>query len=929
MHLETVHEIRTRTSMLRSGGAHPNGADMIGTRIGSIRLEALLGEGGMGYVYRGFDEKLERRVAVKTIRPQRRLKPETQARFLREARLLSRLEHPNICRVYDLVEGEDSDYLVLEYLEGRTLRQVLERGDDELDPLRIAEEVASALAAAHQRKVVHRDLKPENIMLSPSGEAKVLDFGIARSVDPLPQNGAARDLGARSLDDVATETVVPGRAGRNGDPTDGSRSGSTFYTEQGAILGTVRYMSPEQASGGELTEASDMYALGILLQEMVTGHPAYGGAQGLDLLVKVGRGEALPVEVCDEELRSLIEDLKSLQPADRPGAEETIRRLGRIRAKPALQRRRRLLVGSAALVVLLLSATGLITYVLARPEPLLAAGTSGRIALLPFDNATADPGLDWVELGLLQMVAETVDVAPEIEVVPVEEVILGVRRLQEGGGASLSGDGANRLLRALGAELVVRTTVVRSDAGYGFRYEVLRPQGRSLEKLVTAAELTAGAAELARRLVLRLRPEAHTVALSDVFSEDPYVNRTYAMGVQQASATGPETARHYFEVCLDRDMGMQWARLALAQALHRLGSNDDGDALVEEVLAAAEVRSDPRLAAAALRQRGTVHLDRGDYAAATESFTRSLGMDAETSDRNGRVDSLSRLAATAYRSGNLDLAEEHWRHAMVDARELGSRSWEARLMNNLGIVAYERGDFETAEGLWSGALEAMRDLGHLVGEALIIGNLGLIAEAGGDLDRACAMHREELGIQRRLGDRQAESIALYNLAHTTRRAGEWEAAEELVLESASLASELDNPLIEALSLAELAGLEARRGALNEAEARLDRLRSLALDDPDAHAARLAAMAYLGIRRGDLASADQRLSSLEGPEGDPDLMMLRARWYFAAGRFGEALAVASDARDLAGEGWTRVQEEDRRAYEVATQLGRAVPLPSEP
>ncbi|MCD4749944.1 MAG: protein kinase [Thermoanaerobaculales bacterium] len=122
---------------------------MIGTYIGSIRLETLLGEGGMATVHLGFDEKLERRVAVKTLHSQRRLGPEGRARFLREARLLSRLEHPHICRVYDLVDGEASDHLVLEYIDGRTLREALD-GPDDIDVLRIAEEVAGALGAAHR-----------------------------------------------------------------------------------------------------------------------------------------------------------------------------------------------------------------------------------------------------------------------------------------------------------------------------------------------------------------------------------------------------------------------------------------------------------------------------------------------------------------------------------------------------------------------------------------------------------------------------------------------------------------------------------------------------------------------------------------------------------------------------------------------------------
>jgi serine/threonine-protein kinase len=144
----------------------------IGSTIGNFRIESRLGRGGMGEVYLGYDPRLERRVAVKTIRAEQRLSPVHKARFLREARLLSKLGHPSICQVYDLIETPEADFLVLEHIEGSTLRELARRetlsGDRKLE---LAEKIATALAAAHKEQIVHRDLKPDNVMVTREGEA--------------------------------------------------------------------------------------------------------------------------------------------------------------------------------------------------------------------------------------------------------------------------------------------------------------------------------------------------------------------------------------------------------------------------------------------------------------------------------------------------------------------------------------------------------------------------------------------------------------------------------------------------------------------------------------------------------------------------------------------------------------------------------------
>lgn len=164
---------------------------LLGTIVGRIRIVETLGTGGMGEVYAGFDEKLDRRVALKALREEFRLNEDTKGRFLREARTLSHLQHPNICLIYDYIETEETDFLVLELIEGQTLTHALRKGIPERQKLDIAQQLAAVLIAAHGEGIVHRDLKPGNVMLTPEGQVKAL----------CTFHHKAFDRGAISLDD--------------------------------------------------------------------------------------------------------------------------------------------------------------------------------------------------------------------------------------------------------------------------------------------------------------------------------------------------------------------------------------------------------------------------------------------------------------------------------------------------------------------------------------------------------------------------------------------------------------------------------------------------------------------------------------------------------------------------------------------------------
>ncbi len=333
--------------------------DLIGETVGHIRIRRLIGEGGMGAVYAGFDEKLRREVAVKAIRADR-VDGETRARLLREARLLSQLDHPNICRIHDYLEGESSDYLVLELIRGEELRRALDEGLDPALKLRIAEQVARTLAAAHAKGIIHRDLKPANVMLTtevegPGVGVKVLDFGLARSEQPNPGEWQTGDFAP--IDEAEASLLWSERAsGRSsGEPAAVARAVERSRLQ--SVLGTVSSMSPEQARGEPATAASDAYSLGLLLQELFTGRAPYeSGLSHELLLIKAAEGDTLPASGAGPDLATLINRLKSLAPEARPTAVEAAERLGWIRRRP--QRRLGWIAATAAAAVIVLGGLG-------------------------------------------------------------------------------------------------------------------------------------------------------------------------------------------------------------------------------------------------------------------------------------------------------------------------------------------------------------------------------------------------------------------------------------------------------------------------------------------------------------------------------------------------------------------------------------------
>ena len=265
---------------------------LIGKLISHYRIESLIGIGGMGEVYLARDERLGRKAALKLL-PESLTTDETQlGRFKNEARTASALNHPNILTVYEIGAEGNVQFIATEFIEGVTLRAALASGRMSAHgALEIAVQVASALAAAHDAGVVHRDIKPENIMLRPDGYVKVLDFGIAKLTEQ-----------RRASDDHRVETTA------------------LLQTRPGLVLGTAHYMSPEQARGQKVDARSDIWSLGVVLYEIVTGNPPFRGETPSDCIAAILTAEPAPLSSISPDVPAKLESI--LQKALRKNTDE-------------------------------------------------------------------------------------------------------------------------------------------------------------------------------------------------------------------------------------------------------------------------------------------------------------------------------------------------------------------------------------------------------------------------------------------------------------------------------------------------------------------------------------------------------------------------------------------------------------------------------
>jgi serine/threonine protein kinase/tetratricopeptide (TPR) repeat protein len=435
-------------AMLAAASAH-----LTGRQLGSYEIRSHLGSGGMGDVYEAYDPRLDRSVAIKVVRPDFSADAERRRRFEREARAAAALNHPNVVAVYDVGSQDATPYIVMEYVDGQTLRALLEKERLPLPrALEIGFEIADALSAAHGHGVVHRDLKPGNVMVTAAGRVKVLDFGLARTLERQP---AAAATGAPTI--------------------------SVLATQAGRAMGTPGYMAPEQVLGGRGDHRADIFSLGVVLFELVTGRRPFDGSDlltfGLNVLTRPAPAASELNPAVPLALGDLIGSTLARDPDSRPQSALDVRdRLDRLRGRVSPAKRRwaataAILVGAAA-VGLLVSITRPTTPTPSTVSTSVHSGPT-RLAILPALDLSGRQDLSGWGLLIQSLLAGELTGLPDVGV--LDPLSLNSR-------LPLSPPALDRdrpalpllaAVRSAGASSVIHTRVVPASVGFDLRLSLV------------------------------------------------------------------------------------------------------------------------------------------------------------------------------------------------------------------------------------------------------------------------------------------------------------------------------------------------------------------------------------------------------------------------------------------------------------------------
>jgi serine/threonine protein kinase/tetratricopeptide (TPR) repeat protein/TolB-like protein len=568
-----------------SEGSAPSPESLLGTRISHYRLLHILGGGGMGVVYKAEDLRLGRSVALKLLPADLASDPIAFERLQREARAASSLDHPNICSIYQLGEHKGQPFIVLQLLEGQTLREWIESTTSQGTPahikhvLELAIQILHGLEAAHEKGIIHRDIKPANIFVTSRGQAKLLDFGVAKFLD-------------------ATEPVRMTSAPSTTEEAPSCRSSDSQLTKTGASIGTPSYLSPEQIRGEKLDCRTDLFSFGLVLYEMATGKQAYSGKTVAEIRNAVLNLPSTPASRLNPNISPELERIitKSLEkvPDHRYQKAGDLRQdllaLNKRSGGASAPRVRALAwIGSALLVIaLVLLAVNFSVIKAHLPGRANAARTvPGKtrrsVAILGFKNLSGDRDKAWISTALSEMVAAELAEGQQLRVIPSEDVARMKLDLALPVADSYGQDTLKKIHSQLSSDIVVlgsyldidRDTAGRiridfelQDTSTGETLAVVSREGTESNLANLVAQ---GGADLRQRLGVNhvsADDERHVMAS---LPSNPEAARLYAEGLEKLQTYDARASRDMLEKAVALDPNHAMSHSLLAESYYALG----------------------------------------------------------------------------------------------------------------------------------------------------------------------------------------------------------------------------------------------------------------------------------------------------------------------------------------------------------------------
>jgi serine/threonine protein kinase/tetratricopeptide (TPR) repeat protein len=831
-------------------------ASLIGHTISHYGVIDKIGQGGMGVVYRARDTRLERDVALKVLPDGMLADPAARKRFRNEALALARLNHPNICSVFDFDTDGDCDFLVMEFVPGISLHEKLHMTSPILDEVStLGLQLASGLAAAHDQGVLHRDLKPSNLRVTPDGRLKILDFGLAKFFHP--EAGPEATLSA---------------------------------AETTSISGTVPYMSPEQLRGDALDARTDIYSAGAVLYELATGRRPFPERHFARLIDDILNNDPPPASRINRDVSSELESVlrKALahKPEDRyQSARELQSDLERLSTAQiplaATNRRANRVLAGVALLGITVAGVGIGWYAMRKhgQKALVASDNSENpplvqpaslkrrrsVAVFAIKNVSGRADAAWLSTALSEMLTTELAAGERLRTVPGETVTRAKMDLSLSDSDTFAQDTLRRISDSIGTDAVVSGSYVVVPGAPDGKIRVdLRVQDAHNGEIVAAVSESGSQAELLEvvsRAGAKLRS---SLGVPDLSAEDagrvrgslpssPDAARLYAEGLNKLRVFDSLAARDLLEKAKAADPSNAAVRSALATAWGQLGY--DVKALEETKKAlelSAGLSREARFAAEGRYQMAAnnwpkmveiyqslfnVFPDNPDYGVQLAVGLSNAGKPAEafsTLDKvratissvkdDPRVDLVEADVADRTADFKRELAAAN--RAVAQAKSGGERLAAARGLLLSGWALFNLGEMEKAAAASQEAKAAYEAVGDRVGQARAMHNLALILVSGGKLDEAENYYNQAINIRRQIQDNQGLSRALGDLGAVHERRGDLPGALKRYEEGLAIAQKISETSAIATAFSNIGSIQLAQG--KPAEARKSIEQSLAL-----------------------------------------------------------------------------------------------------